>query len=162
MNLTKLTLSVMFLNVMVLGLSNSALSHSTAITECRDNIVYDEAVLVESWMQQGTGFWAEGYDTTGSGTMDVVALSHITGTEEKLGGRQLAIYHNPNPVFWLVDRLEFDDDGDGLPDRVEHDGVPDYVFIDKKGDGVCSDIQLYEDLTIPHMEDTFGQGEEVL
>lgn len=71
------------------------------------------------------GLLLEEYDTNGDGKPDLATLSHIEGNG-----------HKKHPLFYIVDR-DFDD-------------VPDFIYIDKKGDGRCRDIVLYEDLTIPH------------
>jgi len=144
-----LVTATLFIGSLVLAttcvLSQEAAAHSAAITECRNNIIYDEAVLLEETLQ--SGYWAEHYDTNGDGKLDVMALSHILDMQTREDG--VYYKHDPNPVFWMVDRQEFDTTGDGLPDTVEYDGDPDTVFIDINGEGNCDDIKFYQDLRVP-------------
>ena len=100
--------------------------HSKAITQCKGNIIYKQATPVgKPYVLESNGLVAEEYDTNGDKKADVIALSHQDG----------ATGHKENPVFWAVD-LDFD-------------GIPDAIYVDKKGLGKCTDIVLYEDLTTP-------------
>ena len=144
--------SFLFAVILMVGTCTAvkvAMAHSEAITECRNNIIYTEAVkLFEDF---DGSFVTEGYDTNSDGQMDVMALSNVTGRMQQ--GENVIYQHDPNPLFWMVDRQEFDTTGDGLPDTVEHDGNPDTVFVDIGGEGNCDDIKFYKDLRIPRGPD---------
>jgi hypothetical protein len=105
-----------------------AFAHPDAITYCRGNIIYKSAKKVGKTLLLQNGLVAEDYDTNGDKKADVRTLSTTFD-----GGKT----HNPNPIFWLVD--------------INHDGEVDYVYVDKKGLGLCIDIVLYEDRTSPMM-----------
>ena len=147
-----LVTAFLFATILLVGTCTTvkvALAHSTAITECRNNIIYDKAVkLFEDF---DGSFVTEGYDTNGDGIMDVMALSNVTGVTQQ--GDNIIYSHDPNPTFWMVDRMEFDTTGDGRPDTVEMDGNPDTVFVDIGGKGRCDDIKFYKDLRIPRGPD---------
>lgn len=102
-----------------------AAGHSREITSCKGNIPYKEAKQIGSpYVLDSNGLIAEDYDTNGDGKPDVTAYSHPDGTK-----------HKPHPVFWAVD--------------LNYDGLYDFIYIDKKGLGKCTDIVLYEDLNKP-------------
>lgn len=135
----KVATVVLFLGLLLMGttcvLIQPAVAHPWAITQCSDNIIYEEAVFLESWLDEGrVVYWAEAYDTNGDGIRDVVTLSHVVRLDEKEDGT-LHWYHDPRPVYWLVDR--------------NYDNIPDEVYIDINGLGDCHDIKFYKDLRIP-------------
>ena len=111
----------------LLPLSVSA--HSQAITACSKNIKITSAKKVApDRYAESTGLLAEFYDTNWDGRADIVTLSH---TDLNLGIH----WHHANPVFWVVDR--------------NYDGKPDQVYVDRRGQGRCEDIVLYEDMLKP-------------
>lgn len=132
MRFERLRVGFLFLAMLMLGVPSWAQAHSTEIVKCGNNIKYSKAVFVEDWSLPN-GLLAEAYDTNGDGKTDVVALSAIKKTQPTQSG--VRVEHNIHPIFWLVD--------------LDLDGEPDKVFVDKKGEGLCSDIVLYKDLTEP-------------
>jgi hypothetical protein len=72
------------------------------------------------------GLVMEAYDTDKDGKADVLTLSH-----DEIGSD-----HRPFPLFYMID--------------LDQDEQPDAVYVDREGNGFCSDIVLYEDLTMPH------------
>ena len=120
---------VLVLQSMLFWSVQPAFGHSDAIVQCKGNIKYSKAEKIGlDAIIEGTGLYAEHYDTNGDGKWDVIALSHTD-----LGTKG----HRTNPVFWLVDS--------------DYDGIPDALYIDKQGLGNCKDIVLYEDLNAPTM-----------
>jgi hypothetical protein len=101
-----------------------AFGHSDAIVKCKGNIKYSKAVKVGvDEILATNGLYAEHYDTNGDGKFDIITLSHTDLADKR---------HRVNPVFWIVDK--------------DYDGIPDAIYIDKKGLGKCTDIVLYQDL----------------
>ena len=123
---------VLVFNQMLLVQVGLAEGHSRAITECRENIKYEQAVKsAEDNVWVFNGLYVEHYDTNGDGKTDIETLSQTDRSSE---------HHRENPVFWIVD--------------TDLDGSPDAIYIDKKGLGVCTDIVLYEDLNVrPYSEE---------
>jgi hypothetical protein len=73
------------------------------------------------------GLVVESYDTDKDGKADLVTLSHdVIGSND----------HRPFPLFYLLD--------------LDKDEQPDAIYVDREGNGFCSDIVLYEDLSMPH------------
>jgi len=127
----KSTLTTLLLSIaMSACVPVTATAHSTAITECSDNIVYHQAELMFEFLDDESEppMWKEGYDTNGDGRTDVSAMSFFeNGT------------HRVNPVYWIVDR--------------DHDGESDEVYIDLMGFGRCEDIKLLYNLREPIVGD---------
>jgi len=73
------------------------------------------------------GLVAESYDLTRDDKLDLMTFSHQDGTKDG---------HKRYPVFYMID--------------LDQDGNPDVIFVDRKGDGQCSSIEVYEDLRVPH------------
>ena len=114
----------LLLSAWILMPVSESYAHSDAILNCNQNIKYSEAVKVPpDVLLTDRGIYVEHYDTNGDGKFDVAVFSH-----SNTDGRT----HRENPIFWMVD-LDFDT-------------VPDAVYIDKKGLGICTDIVLFEDL----------------
>jgi len=120
---------ILVLNQLLFAQVGLAEGHSKAIVDCKENILYKQAVHIGvDLIFESTGLYVEHYDTNGDGKFDVLVLSHML----------TATAHAKNPVFWIVD--------------TDYDGEPDAVYIDKKGLGVCTDIVLYQDLHAIHGE----------
>lgn len=136
--------------VAVLGWNvGKALGHNTSIIGCTNNIIYTEAKLLAEGMYEGPiegwqNMWGEVYDTNGDGQPDILALSHVKSKNINHSGG--VIVHDPNPVFYLVDL--YDQAGNRNPD-----GIPDAIYIDKRGQGICDDIVPYIDLRVPRGKD---------
>lgn len=134
-------LTGVLLNLLVLGVT-PAFGHLMTL-DC-PALEQKKVAKMDNGQLLSNGMYAEAYDSDGDGVVDIVTLSHMVGDK-----------HDTHPVFYMVD--------------LDKDGQPDQVFIDKVGKGKCSDIVLYEDLTIPHdkgvmtkwSEDAIDQGREI-
>jgi hypothetical protein len=71
------------------------------------------------------GMIAELYDVNGDGRSDIALYSAMMDGEDE----NMIQRHQQKPIFY-----EVDEDGDE---------VPDFLFIDPKGEGKCSDLVLY-------------------
>lgn len=84
------------------------------------------AVLTRAFITR-TGLYAEEYDTDEDGVVDVQVLS-VLDPQSPSG-------HSAFPLFYVIDQ--------------DHDHVPDVIYIDRAGLGLCADIVRYHELTTP-------------
>jgi len=104
-----------------------ATAHDILLLKCGQNTSgEDVTITVLGVSVLPNGLVAEQYATDPN-----MKLNLITYTPSIGGGDDHKIY----PLFYEVDH-----DGDGYPDK---------LYIDKKGDGTCEGIVLYEDYNTP-------------
>lgn len=131
--------------VAVLGSCSVALAHDGEVKRC---FAQDRKVAKIGESILPNGLLMEQYDTNGNGKIDVVTLSTLQSTRLESGAMKYE--HSVHPVFYLFDNDE--------------DQNTDSIYVDKKGDGNCSEIVLYHDFyapqtpNAPHMEAPKGMG----
>ena len=104
-------------------------AHDTEVVAC---FVHAPVTRVHSSVHP-TGLWAEGYDHTGDGKTGVMTLSHITGYEydwSKDHDQDVTVLHQDHPLLYVID--------------TNQDYKPDLAYVDKVGNGVCDEMELYE------------------
>lgn len=104
-------------------------AHDTEVVAC---FVHAPVTRVHNSVHP-TGLWAEGYDHTGDGKTDVMTLSPITGYEydwSKDHDQDVTVLHQDHPLLYVID--------------TNHDYKPDLAYVDKVGNGVCDEMELYE------------------
>jgi hypothetical protein len=107
-----------------------AYAHDGEVKRC---FAHDKPVTKLGESILPNGLLMEQYDTNSNGKVDVVTLSTLQTTRLESGA--LKFEHSVHPVFYLFDKDE--------------DQNTDSIYVDKKGDGVCSEIVLYHDFYAP-------------